>query len=83
MQLHGKVLCLKAISLHHVSQVVLKRINGASTQKSALSVSNKPAPCVQVVFKRISGANANKSALSGSHVPAHSVCLWHINVLVK
>ena len=32
--------------VHHVPQVVLKRISGANTLKSALSGNHVPAPCV-------------------------------------
>ena len=51
VQKHEKVHFLEAIYLHHLSQVVLKRINGADTQKSALSGSHIPAPCVTSSFE--------------------------------
>ena len=46
VQTHGKVHLLETMSLHHVSQVVLKRINDANPEKSALSRSHIPASCV-------------------------------------
>ena len=58
--------------LHHVWQVVLKRIHGANTGKikvhflEAISLHHES----QVVLKNIHGANTQKSALSGSHIPA-------------
>ena len=79
---HLKVHFLETMSLHHVSQVVLKRINGTITQKSALSGSHNLAPCVKSSFEEDQWCKHTQKCTFWSHVSAHSVCLWPISVLV-